>query len=319
MHRTTRLAAAALLAGASVALSLTPASAQGLPVVKRTAGIEPPPIGPIGIEAPATGLPVPGNMAYFGGPVMTNPKAYLIFWGFDSNGTNDPNGVQTLLTNFFKGVGGSSWAGVVTQYYQTVNGVQTHIGNPTGQLAGTWVDTTGPGHDNLSEADYAGEAARAVAHFGGTVDPNANYIVATPKNMNDAGFNSGSYCAYHGYTSSSNFPALPKGIAYTVLPYIPNAGSGCGAGMATTPGTNDGVTMVAGHEYLEAVTDPGVFVDSSHGGWADNVGNENADKCAYVTVGPGSVTVAHWSTGDFAVQGTWSNQDLSGTGACSTG
>jgi hypothetical protein len=286
--------------------------------IKKTMSVQPPPVT-VGIETPGTGLPAPGNMAYFGGPVMTTPKAYLVFWGWGGAGA-DPNGVDTLLTRFFQGVGGSSWAGVVTQYYDTVNGANHFITNPAGQLAGTWYDDASAIHDNLSSADYAAEAGRAVAHFnGGAPDPNANYIVATPQKFNDAGFNAGSYCAYHDYTSTSTYPGVTPGVAFTVMPYVANLGSGCGAGLVNTPGTLDGVTMVAGHEYLEAVTDPTVFSGGGSGGWVDTIGNENADKCAYVTVGPGSVTNVTLSTGTFPVQGTWSNQDLSGTGACSTG
>lgn len=311
------LAAAALLAvPGGVSASTTPSHPAGSH--PHAAGIEPPPIT-IGIETPATGLPTPGNMAYFGGPVMTTPKAYLVFWGWGGPG-HDPQGVDTVLTNFFQGVGGSAWAGVTTQYYQTVNGRQEFITNPANQLAGVWYDDASAIHDNLAAKDYAAEAGRAVAHFNaGTPDPNANYIVATPRQFNDAGFNQGSYCAYHDYTNPAGYPGVTPGIAFSVVPYIPNAGGGCGAGFVNSPGTLDGVTMVAGHEYLEAVTDPGAFEGDSMGGWLDNIGNENADKCAYVQVGPGSVTNITLPTGTFPVQGTWSNEDLFGTGACSTG
>ena len=322
MMKLAALAGVSLAAG-TLPLTATTAHASGtlLPGdpstmhVMRTAPVVGPPVS-LGLETPATGLPVPGNMPYFGGPVMTSPKVYLIFWGW---GGQDPDGVRSTLVNFFNGVGGSPWEGVATQYTQTVNGVTTSISNPAGQVAGIWDDNTSPIHDNLSATDYAAEAARAVTHFGQAApDPSANYFVATPKSFNDAGFNSNSYCAYHDFTQPSNYPGITSGIAFTVMPYVLTAGSGCGQNMVNSgaAGRLDGVTMVAGHEYMEAITDPqtGAF----QGGYYDNIGNENGDKCAYVTVGPGSVTNITLSTGTFAVQGTWSNNGLSGLGSCAT-
>lgn len=322
MTRFTRPSILITIAALAAALTLLPGasvSAKLAPRPKKTMSVQPPPVT-LGLETPGTGLPFPGNMAYFGGPVMTTPKAYLVFWGWGGPGT-DANHVDSMLTSFFKGVGGTTYAGVVTQYYQTVGGANQNITNPPNQFAGAWYDDTSPIHDNLSAADYAAEAGRAVDHFNaGTPDANANYIVATPKAFNDAGFNQQSYCAYHDYTTTTGYPGVTPKIAFTVLPYIPNMGSGCGAGAVNTPGLLDGVTMVAGHEYLEAVTDPAVFATgASDGGWVDTIGNENADKCAYVFVGPGAVTNVTFTTGTFAVQGTWSDQDLNGTGACSTG
>ena len=37
-------------------------------------------------ETPATTLPFPGNMAYYGGHVVTNPKIYLVYWGWGEPG-----------------------------------------------------------------------------------------------------------------------------------------------------------------------------------------------------------------------------------------
>ncbi len=60
-------------------------------------------------------------------------------------------------------------------------------------------------------------------------------------------------------------------------------------------GTYDGVTMVAGHEYAEPITDP--FLDA----WLDQYGAENGDKCNVYG------TNLALSTGTFPVQATWSD------------
>src|ERR1700756_643755 len=50
-------------------------------------GILPSPFSNCGLpEFPATTLPYPGNMSYYGGHVQTTPKEYLVFWGWGEAG-----------------------------------------------------------------------------------------------------------------------------------------------------------------------------------------------------------------------------------------
>src|ERR1700744_5327330 len=50
-------------------------------------GMLPSPFSNCGLpEAPATTLPYPGNMAYYGGHVQTRPHVYLVFWGWGEKG-----------------------------------------------------------------------------------------------------------------------------------------------------------------------------------------------------------------------------------------
>ncbi|MES2153847.1 MAG: hypothetical protein V4510_01795 [bacterium] len=253
-------------------------------------------------HAPAVTLPVPtppvaadalpsggGNLVYHGGPVQTAPKVYLVYWGW--NGV-DPANVEPYLTAFFNGVGGTGWANIQTQY--------SSITNPTGQLAGVW-------HDNsalpptIPDLWLPAEAIRAEAYFGYSAD--ADYIIATPPYSSTAGFGA-EFCAWHSTTTDS----LSRNVAFTNLPYMPTMPETCGAysvnGGLPYPGLLDGVSIVAGHEYAEVVTDPVPVT-----GWADSTGGagENADKCAWVTSGPGHMQNVAWSTGTFAVQGLWSN------------
>jgi hypothetical protein len=60
---------------------------------------------------------------------------------------------------------------------------------------------------------------------------------------------------------------------------------------------------VEGHEYAETITD-----QNPAGGWTDNSGEENADKCAWLTPGTtgGSFDLTT-GTGTFAVQTTYGN------------
>ena len=67
-------------------------------------------------------------------------------------------------------------------------------------------------------------------------------------------------------------------------------------------GQPDGVTIVEGHEYAETITD-----QNPAGGWTDSSGEENADKCAWISPGTGASQNISLSTGSFAVQSTWGN------------
>jgi serine protease len=238
--------------------------------------------------APAAAL----DMTYHGGAIQKAPKVYLIFWGW--NGI-DPSGEAPYLISFFSGVGGSGWANIQTQYDGTGQGFIT---NPTGQLKGVWYDDLSI-YPTVPDAFITNEVTRAVQHFG--YDADANYVIATPTHRNDAGFANavGGYCAWH----SSVVTAGHK-VAFTDLPYIPDGGSSCGANIVNpgAAGALDGVSIVAGHEYAEAVTDP-----HPASGWIDANGAENGDKCAWLRSGPGKMQNVHLSTGDFAVQGLWSN------------
>jgi hypothetical protein len=114
------------------------------------------------------------------------------------------------------------------------------------------------------------------------------------------------YCGWHSATLYNN-----ADLAYINLPYQLDAGTSCGENFVNvgTAGTDDGFSVVAGHEYAETVSDP-----EPDSGWVDTSdsvsGGEIADKCAWGgqiwgTDDPaGDITL---STGTFAVQSLWSN------------
>jgi hypothetical protein len=233
-----------------------------------------------------------GPLSYQGGPVLVTPRVYVVFWGFGKYG--DPSKEQKYLKGFLNGVGGSKWESDLTQYYQIVSGKKSKITNPTGQLKGTWVDNTHPVPSAPSDAQIQAEAANLVTHFGYNKD--ASYVVATPTGHSTPGFGS-SFCAYHGAFSGA------KGlVSYTNLPYQTDAGFACGAGFINSPGTDDGLSIVEGHEYAESITDvnpPSAWYNGSFG--------EIGDECAWLKPPAGDITL---STGKFAVQGLYSNKSV---------
>jgi serine protease len=244
--------------------------------------------------------------------VEKTPKVYLVLWGSQWN-NNDPSAEFSILQNFYDGAGGSSWLNSVTQYCQGVpsgtvscGATGTHAGNPTGLLAGVWSDATSAAPTHPRQSQLAAEAVRAAQHFGNSTASNASvqYVIATATRNSATGFGS-QYCAWHSWTSSS-----AGNVAYTNLPYITDAGASCGANFNGL-GRTAGITIVGGHEMAETITD-----QFPNGGWLDSSGEENGDKCAWISSGQGASADVKLSTGTFPVQSLWSNAFNGGTGGC---
>lgn len=266
---------------------------------------------PVVISVECAGLGTP--MSSGGGAVQTNPAVYIVFWGWHGN---DPSGMGPYQQAFFNSVGGSSWAATQTQYCENTTllglscGSGPFVGNPAGVLKGTWADETNAVPASPDDAAIQAEAVRAAAHFGNTTSPSngsTQYIIDTPPGNSTAGFNT-QWCAYHGMASSSY-----GGLSYTDFPYIPDAGGNCGQDFvnAGSAGNLDGVSIVGGHEYAEAITDP-----NPPNGWTDTIGAETGDKCAWISFGPGASADITLGGSTYAVQSLWSNSANAGAGGC---
>jgi hypothetical protein len=115
----------------------------------------------------------------------------------------------------------------------------TYVTNPISQLKGVWTDMTPVPSDivalglteNLVDDPIVMEAMRASAHF--NYDPQATYIVLTPRRFGHGVF--------------------------------------------------DGYSIVVGHEYAEAVTNPDNFA-AVQDGWNDAQTSETGDKCAWTNL-----------------------------------
>jgi hypothetical protein len=224
------------------------------------------------------------GLSYGGGYTQHPPHILLTFWGWGS----DPSGEKPYLQRFLKGIGGSAWLGVVTQYY----GPPGHfITNPHHQLIGLWNDTSAI-PVSPSDSDIANEALKTAAHFN-KINQNISYVIATPTGHNSPGFGS-SFCAYHGKVADNNVL-----LAYTNLPYMTDAGQNCGEDFVNPApaGNLDGVSIVEGHELAETQTDPNYFT-----GWNSGSLGEIGDACAWQNLGNTNLP-----TGMFAVQPLWSN------------
>jgi hypothetical protein len=272
--------------------------------------------------------------------VEQNPAVYLVWWGPEwAQGftTADTNGsmyssktLQNYLKSFFQNVGGSPWANIQTQYCAYALAGSTNciggggfVTNPKGQLKGVWTDPSPVPDDiialglseNLVDDPIASEAVRAAAHFGW--NPNATYVILTPPTSIATG--QPVYCGYHTQTTSVDGLGNPERIQYAFIPWLnenwPGLGTG-GCGMHNVNATSDafgngvfdGWSIVTGHEYAEAVTDPDNFA-SVQDGWNDAQTSENGDKCAWLDT-QNIALGGH----PFAVQPLWSNAAFDATG-----
>jgi hypothetical protein len=276
--------------------------------------------------------------------VEVNPAVYLVFWGPDwANGftTTDANGqsftsqsLQNYVTSFLTNLGGTSWAAIQTEYCRGIPAGSTscdqpgavYVTNPRKQLKGVWTDSTAVPSDiiasglaeNVVDDPIAMEAMRASAHF--NYDPQATYIILTPPTTIATG--QPVYCGYHTQTTSVDGVGNPYRLQYAFIPFLnaswPGLGSG-GCGMNSVNvvsdsfghGVFDGYSIVVGHEYAEAITDPDNFT-SVQDGWNDVQTSETGDKCAWIHL----ANVSMNNHTKFAVQPLWSNRafDAGGEG-----
>ncbi len=286
------------------------------------------------------------------GVTTGQPEVYLVFfggqWGSETtNGAgqavfgNDPEAEAPTLQSFYSGLGtgGEAWSGIVTQYCDGVavgatscNSATANIPYPLpGVLAGTWYDNSANA-TSLTTAGATGnqlaaEAEAAAIHFGNLTQASnrdAQYVIASPTGADPDGWNDpkNGYCAYHDDTHD---PTIDGGgavsgpiVAFTNMPYVPDAGASCGANMVNSGagGVLDGATSTASHEYAETLSDQ--FPETARvPGWANSSGNEIADLCDYISApNPGAMYDLTLATGTFVVQGLWSNQADGGRGGC---
>ncbi|HWG22897.1 hypothetical protein [Actinospica sp.] len=222
------------------------------------------------------------GLNYGGGPLQLTPQIYLDFWG--SQWSSDSNGVESYMQNLFNGLGasGDTWSTVTSQYTDG-NGSSPSFNGAV--LAGTWADNSSPAPASASQSDLAAEADNAASHFG-VSGPNIDVFVLSPSGTQPDNFPNAGFCAWHDWSGT---------VGYTNMPYVLDAGSSCGA--SSVQNQLDGFSIVGGHEYAEAVTDP-----EPSSGYVDSNGEEIGDLCAW-----DNDQTVNFSTGTFAMQPLYSN------------
>jgi hypothetical protein len=254
----------------------------------------PPPDMTAPYPAPHDSLPELVNMT--GGPVLTAPKLYLIFYpGYP---------FESDLQKFAQGLGASTYWSATTQEYGVGTVAYGGMIELTGETPPTTIDA------NAVETYLAGKIGSGAF---GTPDSQTIYTIFYPSSttitqMGGPGGSSASCTTFGGYHQDVNVTLAGGGtqrVAYAVLPTC--------SGMR---GLTDlqSLTGATSHEWVEAVTDPfpatdngahAAFgsVDNDHFIWiAAGGGGEAGDLCV-------SEADAFYQPDDlpYTVQRTWSN------------
>jgi hypothetical protein len=233
-------------------------------------------------QKPPSGKPARGhgsgapNLIDHGGPVLSTPHVYSIFWGSFS-----PSDLQVGLAGFFGGFGGSSYSNILTQYLHNAP-------NPSSTYLEFGTDmTSSPPSRSPSVSTIVNEACKFIV---GTPDPDGVYFVITsnfPKSAN--------FCAWHSAGTCN-------GVTIPVV-YLPNTSGIAGydpgnlfSANSYSEGTRS-MANIAAHELSEVITDPQLNA------WFDSGGQEIGDKCAWQF--QSAVTLRNGSK--WQLQEEWSN------------
>jgi hypothetical protein len=207
---------------------------------------------------------------------MSSADVTPIYWG-----TSWSVGNSTIagLTQFYGGIGNSSYLGTNTEY----GGSNGQVG--TGVSLGTAIiDNSAAPSRPPQTSDIAAEVGRMIP----TPVANGYYPVYTDLPRGHAG-----YCAWHSWATING--VLTQFAFFFKLDGDP----GCDP-KDTQTGHSEGLAALAnvsGHELSEALTDP------RGDAWFDSSGAENADKCAWTFSG----TPVKLGTTSWKIQGNFSN------------
>jgi hypothetical protein len=220
------------------------------------------------------------NLIFHGGPVQWNgTDVYPIFWGtsWGNYGGDEIAGINS----FYAHVGGSSYLGTNTEYYDSSN---------------RHVSTSVTGHASVTDASAAPSRAPSTTTVLAEVAkmyPNPTAGAYYPVYIDQPRGSTG-YCAWHSAGTINGTP-VQFGFFFKL-----DGDSGCDPNSPDTS-MSEGLAAlgnVSGHELSEMLTDPQLNA------WYDSQGNENADKCAWTF---GSSVINFGGGYNWRIQGNWSN------------
>lgn len=235
------------------------------------------------------------TMQYFGGPVISNPKVYVVWWGNAASINPVLTAARGGIADFYAGVTNSSYLDWMNEYDTNITtqsgsragtpGTGQHIGR--GNLVGTRTLTPVPA-SNVTDAQIQSTLDQAFTN-GTLPQPDANtiYAIHFPRSVTITLDGSRSCSAFGGYHFST-VETTRHNAYYIVIP-------DCGNSFRS-------FTIVSAHELIEATTDAQPTPGSNPNfpqAWNNATGSEVGDLCQGSS---GSVTTA---LGTFTVQGEW--------------
>jgi hypothetical protein len=220
-------------------------------------------------------------MTSHGGAIMTTAAVTAIFWGGSWSNSTFAADKITGLDSYYQGFGGSGYAKTSDEY----TGLGQQV-SATTTYGGHVVDTSAAPNGPPSTSTILAEVARTI----GSPVANGYYPVYIDNPRGNAGF-----CAWHSYGTINRVPVQ--------IAFFFNLDGDRGCDPQDTSGLHSeglaALANVSGHELSEARTDP------RNGGWYDQQGAENGDKCAWTFNVP--LVSFGGNSGQWKIQGEWSN------------
>jgi hypothetical protein len=272
-----------------------------------------------------------------GGPIVQGPTTvFLIFWlpdnfHYDTSVANGDANYENLMTRFFQDVSGSSYFNILTQYPGTcgssVPTAQSCLSSITAEALP--VDSSaynqfnaadqGTAAQPLQDSDIQSEVQKIIRANQITPGLNAIFAVFTGAGVQEcisAGVcTQNFFCAYHSNAAT----AAGNPVLYLYLPQDSSLGSGCSAGISTSPNNQiaaDQEIEFMSHEFFETVSDPLADGLANSIAWiSDDPSNQSApgeigDNCNQITGNVESNGSNVSLNGDpYVVQQIWSNDD----------
>lgn len=244
------------------------------------------------------------KLGYYGGPVISNAKVYVVFWGDKINAD-----IKKDIAAFYSSVTNSTYMDWLDEYNTFGNaldgkpGTKQHIGR--GQNMGTIVIKPKNTKRSVSDEEIQAELQNQIA-AGVLPKPDDNTIFMTyfPKNMSVSAFGMHScqdFCAYHGFNGTPDRDHFYYGV-------MPDISGSCFNGCGYASNVFGAETAISTHELIEAVTDPFPTPGTQAAypqAWNDRQGAEIGDICA----GSNNTLKALSSKRSFIVQSEWDNND----------
>lgn len=205
------------------------------------------------VAATASAASAAEPLRYHGGEVQHTPHIYQIYWG--SSWTEAPNAAARAQNeNFFKTVSGSSWMGILTQYFDESGAISSSVGYTS------YLDSSVSSPTNVTYNSLTEEVAKAISVNGWPHGKDDQFMVLTPTGAKLGGESLMENCGWHADIQNEKVEAALQGVAFSFV-----GSSRCN------------VLLIASHEFAETVTDPRTTGQLT--GWWKKSGPEVADGC----------------------------------------
>src|ERR1035441_1728379 len=227
----------------------------------------------LGLAGPASARTVP-QLAYHAGPEVPDPHVFLIYWGPWWVTSSQAPAQEATLSHLFAGIGGGKWGAIINQYCQNSKyydpgstecpdlGTRTAAGDDP-VLIGSYTDPSNP-PEAPTDSQLAAEAATAFreSQRAGSLGTSVIPLVLTPPGVYPQTDLNDRACGHHGwsfYDTNATFPGSTPDMQPFAWIDVPVSASDPtnnrnADGCTYHHGLTAGLTITAGHEFAEAVT-----------------------------------------------------------------